>query len=227
MEPREFHWPMSAMYSRLASLIQPAYAEIAARADIPAGTRNVLDIGGGDGRLAVVLAARYPDIPHITTADIAGAMAELARKRIEAAGLSERVRSDVQDVHHLTYEDGAFEFIISFGSMHHWRDPAAGLRELDRILIHGGRFAIGDGCGRPTLKEIKASVARSGGTTWTALAYWLGSKDALSLAEVERAVDNSGVAYLRVEADGPILEVTGTKPIDERSWLHTSPSLPS
>jgi ubiquinone/menaquinone biosynthesis C-methylase UbiE len=217
MEPREFHWPMSAFYSRLASLIQPAYSEIADRAAIPDGTLSVLDIGGGDGRLAVVLAGRYPDVASITTADVAGAMAELARKRIGAAGLSERIRSDVQDVHNLTYEDGAFDFIISFGSMHHWRDPAAGLRELDRILKPGGRIAIGDGCGRPTFKEIKTSVARFGGTTWTAFAFWLGSKDTLTFAEVERAVEESGVAYLRVEADGPKLEVTGTKPLDARS----------
>jgi ubiquinone/menaquinone biosynthesis C-methylase UbiE len=217
MEPREFHWPMSSFYSRLASLIQPAYTEIARRADIPAGTMRVLDVGGGDGRLAVVLASMYPDVPNITTADVAGAMAELARKRIESAGLSERVRSDVQDVHRLTYEDGAFDFIISFGSMHHWRDPAAALRELDRVLSPGGRFAIGDGYGRPAFKEIKESVARFGGTTWTALAYWLGSKDALSLDEVEKAVDESGVAYLKIEAEGPKLEVTGTKPMDARS----------
>jgi ubiquinone/menaquinone biosynthesis C-methylase UbiE len=86
MEPREFHWPMSVLYSRLASLIQPAYSEIAGRAAIPEGTRNVLDIGGGDGRLALVLARMYPDVASITTADVAGAMAELARKRVAADG---------------------------------------------------------------------------------------------------------------------------------------------
>ena len=215
MEPREFHWPMSAIYSRLfASLLMPGYTEIAAREKIPADTRNVLDIGGGDGRLAVLLAARYPDVPLIMTADIARAIAELARKRIEKAGLSERVRSDVQDIHRLTYEDDAFDFIISVGSMHHWRDPAAGLRELNRIIMPGGQILILDGCGRHTLKEHKAGVARFGGGTLTALAYWLGSKDVLSLAEVERAVEESGIAYLSVEADGPWLEVRGTKPID-------------
>jgi SAM-dependent methyltransferase len=213
MEPREFHRPMSAFYSHLASLIQPAYIEISRDADIPADARNVLDIGGGDGRLAVVLANQYPGLPDITTADVAGAMAELARKRIEAAGLSARARSDVQDVHRLTYDDGAFDFIISFGSMHHWRDTAAGLSELDRVLAPGGRMVIGDGCGRPTFKEIKADIAAQfGGTGWTAFAFWLGSKDVLSLEAVERAVADSGVAYLTVEPHGPRLTVTGTKP---------------
>ena len=53
MEPREFHWPISAIYCRMASLLQPAYSEIARKADIPAESRSVLDIGGSSRTVLV------------------------------------------------------------------------------------------------------------------------------------------------------------------------------
>ena len=44
----------------------------------------------------------------------------------------------------LVFGDASFDIIVSTFSMHHWSDPAAGLREIQRVLRPGGRALIWD-----------------------------------------------------------------------------------
>jgi len=67
-------------------------------------SRSVLDIGGGDATMAVAVAGANPDV-RVTVLELAG-VAELARKRIEAAGLSDRVEATAGDIFADSYPDG-------------------------------------------------------------------------------------------------------------------------
>ncbi len=44
----------------------------------------------------------------------------------------------------LPLPDGTFDLVTSTMSFHHWPDPAAGLREIARVLRLGGCFALAD-----------------------------------------------------------------------------------
>ena len=56
MEPREFHWPFSLFYSSLTRFMQAGYRDLAERMEISDQAASLLDLGGGDGRLAIVIA---------------------------------------------------------------------------------------------------------------------------------------------------------------------------
>jgi len=83
---------------------------------------NVLDIGCGDGRLALLLERRRPDI-RVTGVDV------LVRPdaRIE-------VRSF--DGAHLPFEDDSFDVALLVDVLHHTDDPTVVLREARRIARH-------------------------------------------------------------------------------------------
>ncbi|MEW5803997.1 MAG: class I SAM-dependent methyltransferase [bacterium] len=213
MEPREFQWPMSVLYSRFfARAMEPAYAEVARQAPIPPQAQALLDIGGADGRLALALAKQYPHLPRIVTADISQDLVTRAQRKAREHGFSERIHSEVQDVHNLNYPDDSFDVTMSFGSMHHWRDPVTGVKELCRVLKPQGKLLIYDGNDRPSLKDMKRTVSTiEGSTIWTALVYWMGSKDFLSRDEITGIVRDAGIKFLSITWNGPLCLIGGTK----------------
>ncbi len=212
MEMREFRWPMSAIYSRFAELMEPVYLPIAERMAIPPEARTLLEVGAGDGRLTVTLARTYLHLEEIVSSDIAVDMAKRIGRRAEALGLADRIRPDVQDVQALTYPDSSFDVVASLFSMHHWRRPEAALRELDRVLKPGGLMAVVDGFDRPSLGELYRDVRPLGGSCLSALVFWIGTKDTLCLQEIEGAVRDSGLSYIEIEREGPTLLIRGNKP---------------
>jgi len=46
-------------------------------------------------------------------------------------------------VEHLPFADNAFDKALAINSMQVWPDPAAGLREMRRVMKPGGRVALG------------------------------------------------------------------------------------
>jgi len=191
--------------------MEPAYADIAHRVAAPKHAKTLLDIGGADGRLAVALAKRYPNLSKIITADISKDMAHRARRRAQKHDLGSRICSEVQDVYNLSYEDNYFDVIVSFGSLHHWREPTKALLELDRVLKPKGILTVFDGHDRPSFKDIRRAVSMFGGSIWTAVAYWLGSKDLLSYDAVLQLVEDTGIDYISVSRDDPLLAIRGVK----------------
>jgi len=51
-----------------------------------------------------------------------------------ATAQTEAVTFSVADVAALPFPDATFDLVISTISQHHWTDPGAGLRELNRVL---------------------------------------------------------------------------------------------
>jgi SAM-dependent methyltransferase len=212
MEMREFRWPMSAIYSRVAELMEPVYPPIARGMAIPPEARRLLEVGAGDGRLTVALARTYPDLEEIVSTDIAADMAKRIGRRAEGLGLADRIRPDAQDVQALTYPDSSFDAVVSLFSMHHWRRPAAALRELDRVLKPGGLMAVVDGCGRPSIGQLYRDIRPLGGSRASALVFWIGTRATLRIEEIEAVVRDSGLGYIDIEREGPTVLIRGEKP---------------
>jgi len=107
------------------------------------GVRRALDAGCGPGQFTIMAAEALPTV-EVTGIDIAPTMIELARGHATASAASSRLRFEVADVCHLPFPDGQFDAVISTGSIKHWPDPVAGLRELHRVLVPGGRAFIAE-----------------------------------------------------------------------------------
>ena len=112
---------------------------IAESVDLGPGTRAV-DIGGGTGRLSILLADR---VGSVVVTDPSAGMVQVAQERIEAAGLGDRLRAVRAD---LTTDrlEGAYDVVWSSMALHHVQDPDALLRSVAGLLVEGGRLAIAD-----------------------------------------------------------------------------------
>ncbi|HVX53593.1 class I SAM-dependent methyltransferase [Nocardioides sp.] len=101
---------------------------------------NALDIGGGTGRLSILLADR---VGSVLVTDPSAGMVEVARRRIEAAGLGDRLRAVRAD---LTVDrlDGVYDVAWSSMALHHVQDVEGLLRSVAGLLVDGGRLAIAD-----------------------------------------------------------------------------------
>ncbi|RNI21088.1 class I SAM-dependent methyltransferase [Flexivirga caeni] len=101
---------------------------------------RALDIGGGTGRLSILLADR---VASVVVTDPSAGMVQVAAQRIAAAGLGDRVRAVQAD---LTTDriDGSYDVVWSSMALHHVHDVDGLLRSVAGLLVDGGRLAIAD-----------------------------------------------------------------------------------
>lgn len=103
--------------------------------------RRLLDVGCGPGQFTVRGAEALPDA-QVWGVDLAPTMIELARGHAAASPAAARLHFEVADVAHLPFPDAHFDAVLSSGSIKHWPDPVAGLREIHRVLMPGGRAFV-------------------------------------------------------------------------------------
>ncbi|WP_372735979.1 class I SAM-dependent methyltransferase [Nocardioides sp.] len=101
---------------------------------------RAVDVGGGTGRLSILLADR---VGSVVVTDPSAGMVKVARERIEQAGLNDRLRAVQAD---LTTDrlDGEYDVVWSSMALHHVHDLDGLLRSVAGLLVEGGRLAIAD-----------------------------------------------------------------------------------
>jgi ubiquinone/menaquinone biosynthesis C-methylase UbiE len=132
------HWgstyERSWMQQRLFDPVHSAVLHQAARRFKPA---SVLDIGCGSGRLLRKVHDYWPEA-HLSGVDPAHKMLEVARQ------LTPEARFSIGSGEALPLSDASVDLALSTISFHHWRDQAAGVREVARVLRPGGFFLLAD-----------------------------------------------------------------------------------
>ena len=123
------------------------------------GSERLLDVCTGTGDLAIEAAThRDGSARTVVGLDFAGEMLRIGRDKIAGAGLQKRVVLARADAMRLPIPDCSFEAgTIAFG-IRNVADPAAGCRELCRILKPGGRAAILE-FGMPTMPVVSGVYA--------------------------------------------------------------------
>jgi ubiquinone/menaquinone biosynthesis C-methylase UbiE len=147
---------------RLAGRLYARVTTDVAAAGLPPRAR-VLDLGTGPGLLPLRIARAFPEL-IIDAVDLSPDMIARARTNAASGGQTAPVTFTVADVASLPFPDAAFDLVVSSISQHHWDDPAAGLRELDRVLRPGAQAWIYDF--RWALNRAQ-SAARTGAPTAT------------------------------------------------------------
>lgn len=104
----------------------------------PAGLR-ILDVGCGDGVLALELAGRGA---QVTGVDASPRMIAIARKRARRDGRD--VDFKIAKAEALPFASGTFDVVVAITVLCFIEDTAAALREMIRVLKPGGRLVIGE-----------------------------------------------------------------------------------
>lgn len=151
IEPEGIPWPASCLYNALSrsNVFQRHYALVTE--DIARYRPGaVLDIGTGPGWLLLQLRARLPE-SSLYGVDISPAMVKKAAKNLAGR----EIEIHCAGAESLPYPDDFFDVVVSTGSLHHWRDAAAGLNEIHRVLKPGGPGLIYD-----LVRQVPEDVAR-------------------------------------------------------------------
>ena len=162
LHPEALPIPGTFIYSALTrnSIFQQHYALVAS--DIvrlcPAG--KLVDVGTGPGWLLIHLRRLAPKL-ETTGIDISPAMVRRAQSNLVAAGLAD-LRVAAGEAKSLPFPDASLDAIVSTGSLHHWKEPQAALREFFRTLKPGGLALIYD-IVRDTPQDILANLRRDFG----------------------------------------------------------------
>ena len=99
---------------------------------------RILEIGCGDGRLAVELGRRGADVVAADFSPVAVQMAE-ERARQEGVGT---VEARVEDIQSLPDSDASFDIVVSCETIEHVPHPPTAIGELVRVLKPGGTLLL-------------------------------------------------------------------------------------
>ena len=148
-EPLDVHATMSTddwqAYQRgmraQANVLAPFLAR---RVPVPAGARDMLDIGGSHGYFSVILCRRHPGL-RATVLDLPSAV-EHAAPLLEREGMGERVVHRASDALVDDLGEAAYDLILIFSLVHHFDDATNRqlLSRAARALRPGGYLVIGD-----------------------------------------------------------------------------------
>lgn len=111
--------------------------DVVSRLDIAPGTR-FLDVAAGSGALTLPAARRGAEV---LGTDIAPGMVERLEARARAEGLH-HVEARVMDGCALDLDDDTFDVAASLNGVSLFPDLAGGLREMRRVVRHGGQVVL-------------------------------------------------------------------------------------
>lgn len=97
----------------------------------------VLEVGCGMGCMAMNWAQQGA---NVTAVDLNPVAIQQTRKRFELFGLSGEIRE--ADGENLPFEDATFDYVYSWGVLHHSPNTAQSIAELYRVLKPNGRVGV-------------------------------------------------------------------------------------
>ena len=137
--------------------------------NIKSGT--ILDIGSGTGYLSINIAKMVPNL-QVFGIDLSRQMIKIARHH--AKGVN-NIEFKFANAAALPFEDDSIDFIISTGSLHHWKNPTNVFNECHRVLKQSKEAWIFDGC-PDAVKEEATKIKKENG--------FLGYRISVKIAEL-------------------------------------------
>jgi ubiquinone/menaquinone biosynthesis C-methylase UbiE len=154
--PQQIHGPLAVLYEKVAIPgLRQFHQQVASEITSSLTSGKVLDVGTGPGHLLVEIARRNPDL-KLTGCDLSRKMLKIAKQSLarDRIAVTDSVSTDADtnasvqlvraDVRDIPFPDNTFDMVVSTLSIHHWRDPAGGIRECLRVTAPHGRCWIYD-----------------------------------------------------------------------------------
>lgn len=103
---------------------------------------NVLDLAGGTGDIAKLLAPKVTEKGHIVVGDINAEMLEVGRQRLIDAGFFGMVSTQQMNAEALPFAEDSFDLVtIAFG-LRNVTNQQKALNEMHRVLKPGGKLMV-------------------------------------------------------------------------------------
>ena len=102
---------------------------------------RVLDVATGTGDLAIAIAKKLPRT-QVTGADLSEQMLQVGRRKVEAAGLSDRITLSQADGTDLPFASDSFDAVSIAYGIRNFADILGGYREMLRVLRPGGELVV-------------------------------------------------------------------------------------
>jgi ubiquinone/menaquinone biosynthesis C-methylase UbiE len=102
---------------------------------------RALDLGCGAGHVSFALARA--GVSSITAYDLAAPMLAVVEREAATRGYRS-IETRRGPAEQLPFDHGSFELIVTRFSAHHWSSVPAALKEITRVLTHGGRLIVID-----------------------------------------------------------------------------------
>ena len=165
----------------------------------------ILEVGTGTAQIPIELCRQCRaigtphgealwDSMHVVAIDLADHMLELARRNVEKAGLTDRIKVEKADAKRFDYADAHFGAVISNSIIHHIPEPFACFAEMDRVCHPDGILFVRDLL-RPadpaTLNRLVNTYAAGANDHQRAM-FADSLRAALTLAEVRELVARLG-----------------------------------
>jgi ubiquinone/menaquinone biosynthesis C-methylase UbiE len=143
--PEGIPWMATPIYNAISrsEIFQRHYEMVAEDILTCYPAKSILDIGTGPGWLLVKLYQRSPSL-RLVGIDLSASMVVQARKNLAGLRLADIIKVCVGKSSQLPFAVASFDTVVSTGSLHHWKDPLAGLNEIYRVLKPGGYALIYD-----------------------------------------------------------------------------------
>jgi len=132
-----------AEFAKNTEKLREEYRRLADKAASMVQEGKLLEIGPGPGYISIEIAKLSPKM-EVIGLDISDTMIEIAKKNANEQGLSEKIGFRKGDASKMPFGDSSFDFVISSGSLHHWKKPTQIFNEIYRVLKPGRRALISD-----------------------------------------------------------------------------------
>ena len=130
---------------------------LACLARVAPSPRRILDIATGTADFALAAARRFPSA-RVTGVDLTPAMLEVGRRKVEAAGLADRIALEEGNACALACPDGAYDAAVCAFGFRNFPDRAAAVREVARALAPDGHLLVLE-LFRPRFHALAAATA--------------------------------------------------------------------
>jgi ubiquinone/menaquinone biosynthesis C-methylase UbiE len=134
---------MYAECARNSETMRDGYRKLAATAASAIRNGKVLEVGSGPGYVSTEVACLLSEV-EIVGLDISETMIEIASQNAAEYSVSEQVVFRRGNASDMPFEDSSFDFVISCGSLHHWKQPTQVFKEIYRVLKPGCRALVND-----------------------------------------------------------------------------------
>jgi ubiquinone/menaquinone biosynthesis C-methylase UbiE len=139
-----FYDRISGFYDLLAASSERRYTVAGLHKLTVKPGQNVLEIGFGTGQALVALAQAVGDEGNVCGIDISEGMYRVAQRRVQKAGISNRINLSLGDAINLPYQSATFDAVFTSFTLELFDTPQIPevLAECRRVLKPDGRICV-------------------------------------------------------------------------------------